>query len=375
MFCRRFKSGLKFFRLSRVSFTFAGIVALRCCLLFAAGDAGKCDFSKLSAPETLAYVIFYSGADDDVFKKLVNNYSVEFHQEFGGFIGNRSLFDGDLSHRDLNKARQACRALIDSEKAKENPDWTLLRDCNIILASLIIKASGEEQSNEEFALLNKIVRENMPNLNEYPHSDRAFAHAFYAYLMYSGISLEKDFKRASEIVSRKEILPYWINFYLGYIFPQDKDFALVILRENAKNKNLSALQNLCDIYAGLFNEGEKDEENFKFYKARYDEALREYKLKKFSERKKYLDENIKYLELLSKEDKAKDAARNRYKITSCLKILSDEKIFLFERDLNGEDIYMENLNRDLALFKNLKESVKKSGDENLKRLLKRELKV
>lgn len=36
---------------------------------------------------------------------------------------------------------------------------------------------------------------------------------------------------------------------------------------------------------------------------------------------------------------------------------------------------MENLNRDLALFKNLKESVKKSGDENLKRLLKRELKV
>lgn len=355
MFCRRFKSGLKFFRLSRVSFTFAGIVALRCCLLFAAGDAEECDFAKLSAPETLAYVIFYSGADDDVFKKLVNNYPLEFHQEFGGFIGNRSLFDGDLSHRDFSKARQACMALIDSEKVKENPDWALLRDYNVILASLIIKASAEGQSNEEFSLLNKVVRENMPNLNEYPHSDRAFAHAFYAYLMYSGISLEKDLKRASEIVSRKELLPYWIDFYLGYIFPQNKDFALVILRENAKNKNLSALQNLCDIYAGLFNDGEKDEEKFKFYKSKYDEALREYKLKKFSERKKYLDENIKYLELLSKEGEAKDAARNRYKIAACLKILSDEKIFLFKWDLNGEDVYIENPNRDIELFNKLLE--------------------
>ena len=187
-------------------------------------------------------MIFYSGVDNDVFKKLVNNYPIEFHQEFGGFIGNRSLFDGDLSHRDFSKARQACMALIDSEKAKENPDWSLLRDYNIIWASLIIKASAEGQGNEEFSLLNKVVRENMPNLNEYPHSDRAFAHAFYAYLMYSGISLEKDLKRASEIVSRKELLPYWIDFYLGYILPQNKDFALVILRENAKNKNLSGLE-------------------------------------------------------------------------------------------------------------------------------------
>lgn len=249
-------------------------------------------------------------------------------------------------------------ALIDSEKAKENPDWSLLRDYNIIWASLIIKASAEGQGNEEFSLLNKVVRENMPNLNEYPHSDRAFAHAFYAYLMYSGISLEKDLKRASEIVSRKELLPYWIDFYLGYILPQNKDFALVILRENAKNKNLSALQNLCDIYAGLFNDGEKDEEKFKFYKSKYDEALREYKLKKFSERKKYLDENIKYLELLSKEDKAKDAVRDRYKITSCLKILSDEKIFLFKRNLNGEDVYIENPNRDTERFNKLLELLK-----------------
>lgn len=356
MFCRRFKSGLKFFRLSRVSFTFAGIVWG--CLLFALGDSKECDFSKLSAPETLAYAIFYSGADDDVFKKLVNNYTIEFHQEFGGFIGNRSIFDGDLSHRDFSKARQACMALIDCENAKENPDWSLLRDYNVILASLIIKARAEGQGNEEFSLLNKIVRENMPNLNEYPHSDRAFAHAFYAYLMYSGISLEKDLKRASEIVSRKEVLPYWIDFYLGYIFPQDKDFALVILRENAKNKNLSALQNLCDIYAGLFNDGEKDEEKFKFYKSKYDDTLREYKLKKFSERKKYLDENIKYLELLSKKDKAKDAVRDRYKITSCLKILSDEKIFLFKRNLNGEDVYIENPNRDTERFNKLLELLK-----------------
>lgn len=303
-------------------------------------------------------MIFYSGVDNDVFKKLVNNYPIEFHQEFGGFIGNRSLFDGDLSHRDFSKARQACMALIDSEKVKENPDCTLLGDYNVILASLIIKASAEGQGNEEFALLNKIVRENMPNLNEYPHSDIAFAHAFYAYLMYSGISLEKDLNRASEIVSRKELLPYWIDFYLGYIFPQNKDFALVILRENAKNKNLSALQNLCDIYAGLFNDGEKDSEKFKFYKSKYDDTLREYKLKKFSERKKYLDENIKYLELLSKEDKAKDAVRDRYKITSCLKILSDEKIFLFKRNLNGEDVYIENPNRDTERFNKLLELLK-----------------
>lgn len=70
---------------------------------------------------------------------------------------------------------------------------------------------------------------------------------------------------------------------------------------------------------------------------------------------------MKYLELVSKADEAKDAARNRYKIVACLKILSDEKIFLFKRDLNGEDVYIENPNRDIALFNRCLELAKKNG--------------
>lgn len=88
-----------------------------------------------------------------------------------------------------------------------------------------------------------------------------------AYLYYKGIGVDKDEKKARELVKKypEAHKNAWRNFYCGYIAPKDFEFAVFVLKNIDKTW---AAQTLSDIYNGKYSPSDVNPEQSKLWRER-----------------------------------------------------------------------------------------------------------
>lgn len=224
----------------------------------------KC--AKWSAAANLKLALYYSGANLKVFDKIGGDSNLAHDQEFGGFFPSEGLFEQSASHINFAQANSFCAGAIRLAEENPRPDWSLIRDFYILKASILL-SGGSSASENSAAELQKAISKIYPappKADGLNHSN-ALMYALYAYLMRKVCFFEMNGAEYEAIITGKDILPCWANFYFGYMLPKDKSFALEILKRNSAN--LRALKALCKIYSGFFDASDKDSAKYEYYNA------------------------------------------------------------------------------------------------------------
>lgn len=228
----------------------------------------KC--AQWSAAANLKLALYYSGANLKIFDKIGGDANLPYDQEFSGFSLCEDLYAQNTPHTNLAKALSFCDAAIRIEEAKEDNEWSIIRDFNIVKATILLADNAPEAAVQK--TLFKIFKTH-GNTIDVNHSN-VMGYALYAYLMLEGRYVKMNKAEFDKIISDRSILAYWSNFYFGYMLPKDKAFAIEILKRHSSK--LYALKTLCKIYSGAFDPSDENPAEFE----RYNALLKEKKQKR-----------------------------------------------------------------------------------------------
>ncbi len=343
-----------------------------------------------SVAANLKIALYFAGANENIFDQIGADNEIAYNQQFGGLIANASLFIPANPKTDYRKSYLYCKKAIKVESGKDYPDKYYLNDLKILLRSILlnsekhfsekdIKQEIQELENELIFPTNLVFSLERPIINASSARYFAFA-ANYCFNKLNEVQ-DKEFakrekKAIKRIISNKSVLPYWTNFYFGFILPKDKKFAIEILKAHTEN-DIGAYFALCDIYSGEFDEADKDEKKYKYYvrawRKKFDKQVEITLTDDKQLLDKYLPKNpTEYLtELMNLEKSNRVLHKNKMvSVIRCLKIISQPKKRIFTRYITGKCVVVTNTNYDGNLFNIWQKEIENLPASKTKSILK-----
>lgn len=104
-------------------------------------------------------------------------------------------------------------------------------------------------------------------------SDNYGCGGIYALAFRNGtMGFPRDIYRSDNIIKRSNHM-LWRNFYIGFLVPQDRDFAIYIL---SRSRDFWDMQALADIYKGEFDPKDANKELADYWQKKADDSKKEY---------------------------------------------------------------------------------------------------